>query len=55
MIACAFATGQFFIVHDVGGLVQPPKVYWLTLIMAVVAVLMPPRLAKRCSALRLPA
>lgn len=41
MIACVFATGQFFIVHDVAGLVQPPKVYWLTLIMAVVSTVMP--------------
>jgi drug/metabolite transporter (DMT)-like permease len=41
MIACGFATGQFFISHGVAGLVQPPKVYWLCLIMAVVSTVTP--------------
>jgi drug/metabolite transporter (DMT)-like permease len=41
MIACGFATGQFFISHGVAGLVQPPKVYWLCLIMAVVSTVAP--------------
>ena len=41
MIACGFATGQFFISHGVAGLVQPPKVYWLSLTMAVVSTVMP--------------
>ncbi len=41
IIACAFATGQFFISHGVAGLVQPPKVYWLSLTMAMVSTVMP--------------
>ena len=41
MIACVFATAQFFIGHGISGLVQPPKVYWLSLIMAVVSTVMP--------------
>lgn len=41
MIACAFATGQFFISHGVAGLVQPPKVYWMSLTMALVSTVMP--------------
>ncbi len=41
MFACAFATGQFFISHGAAGLVQPPKVYWLSLTMALVSTVMP--------------
>jgi len=41
MIACGFATGQFFVNHGAAGLVQPPKVYWLSLAMALVSTVMP--------------
>jgi len=41
MIACAFATAQFFLGHGISGLVQPVKVYWLSLLMAVVSTVMP--------------
>ncbi len=41
MFACGFATGQFFISHGITGLVQPPKVYWLSLTMALVSTVMP--------------
>jgi drug/metabolite transporter (DMT)-like permease len=41
MVACGFATGQFFISHGIAGLVQPPKVYWLSLTMALVSTVMP--------------
>jgi len=41
MFACGFATAQFFISHGIAGLVQPPKVYWLTLTMALVSTVMP--------------
>ncbi len=41
IIACGFATGQFFIGHGVAGLVQPAKVYWLSLTMALVSTVLP--------------
>ena len=41
IIACGFATGQFFIGHDVAGLAQPAKVYWLSLTMALVSTVLP--------------
>ena len=41
MIACGFATGQFFISHGVAGLAQPAKVYWLSLTMALVSTVLP--------------
>lgn len=41
MIACVFATAQFFLGHGLSGLVQPAKVYWLSLLMAVVSTVMP--------------
>ncbi len=41
IIACGFATGQFFISHGIAGLAQPAKVYWLSLTMAVVSTVLP--------------
>ncbi len=41
IIACGFAVGQFFVSHDGGGLVQPAKVYWLSLAMALICTVLP--------------
>jgi drug/metabolite transporter (DMT)-like permease len=39
--ACGFAIGQFFLMHGVDALAQPPKVYWLCVAMAAVSTVMP--------------
>jgi drug/metabolite transporter (DMT)-like permease len=41
MFACAFATAQFFIGHGIAGFVQPAKVYWIMLAMALVCTVLP--------------
>lgn len=41
MAACGFSVGQFLLGHDIGGLVQPAKVYWLSIMMAVVSTVLP--------------
>ena len=39
--ACGFAIGQFFLMHGVGALAQPAKVYWLCVAMAMISTVMP--------------
>ncbi|MDB5809911.1 MAG: hypothetical protein JWN94_2033, partial [Betaproteobacteria bacterium] len=39
--ACGFAIGQFFLIHGVSALAQPPKVYWLCLAMALISTVAP--------------
>jgi drug/metabolite transporter (DMT)-like permease len=41
MFACSFATMLFFAGHGVAGFVQPPKVYWTVLLMALVSTVLP--------------
>lgn len=40
-VACGFAIGQFFLGHELGGLAQPAKVYWLSITMALISTVMP--------------
>src|SRR4051812_6716470 len=39
--ACGFAIGQFFLMHGVGALAQPAKVYWLCIAMALISTVAP--------------
>ena len=39
--ACGFAIGQFFLGHDAAALLQPAKVYWLCIAMALISTVMP--------------
>lgn len=41
MAACVFATAHFLLTHDASALLQPARVYWLTLVMALVSTVLP--------------